>query len=385
MTRYMTPTKSSRVLIVEDQPVSRKILEAMLAKSYTVISAASGREAIKLAQENNPDLVLLDIEMPEMDGFETMEALRNRIIDEAVPVIFLTAREDSESREKGLEAGAVDYITKPYDRQELSIKVKNHLALYEARKEIERRNRSLAREMEMASQLQNSLLPNSFPRTEGIEFSVYYKPFSRAGGDFYDVIEFADSSVGVALVDVAGHGVASAMIGAMFKMCFQSFAKENRSPAQLLSIINDEMVRVLPDSDFLTVFYCVINPDSLGLSFCNVGHPRPFLYREDDGSIDELTVGGPLVGAFQGMEFEDDFRNLRAGDRILIFTDGVTETSPLEGIEDLYGLDRLQRIFVENISAPPEETVRRIVDDLIEFRGGDVFEDDVSLILISVG
>ncbi len=385
MTRYMTPTKSSRVLIVEDQPVSRKILEAMLAKSYTVISAASGREAIKLAQENNPDLVLLDIEMPEMDGFETMEALRNRIIDEAVPVIFLTAREDSESREKGLEAGAVDYITKPYDRQELSIKVKNHLALYEARKEIERRNRSLAREMEMASQLQNSLLPNSFPRTEGIEFSVYYKPFSRAGGDFYDVIEFADSSVGVALVDVAGHGVASAMIGAMFKMCFQSFAKENRSPAQLLSIINDEMVRVLPDSDFLTVFYCVINPDSLGLSFCNAGHPRPFLYREDDGSIDELTVGGPLVGAFQGMEFEDDFRNLRAGDRILIFTDGVTETSPLEGIEDLYGLDRLQRIFVENISAPPEETVRRIVDDLIEFRGGDVFEDDVSLILISVG
>lgn len=237
----------------------------------------------------------------------------------------------------------------------------------------------------MASQLQNSLLPNSFPRTEGIEFSVYYKPFSRAGGDFYDVIEFADSSVGVALVDVAGHGVASAMIGAMFKMCFQSFAKENRSPAQLLSIINDEMVRVLPDSDFLTVFYCVINPDSLGLSFCNAGHPRPFLYREDDGSIDELTVGGPLVGAFQGMEFEDDFRNLRAGDRILIFTDGVTETSPLEGIEDLYGLDRLQRIFVENISAPPEETVRRIVDDLIEFRGGDVFEDDVSLILISVG
>lgn len=134
MTRYMTPTKSSRVLIVEDQPVSRKILEAMLAKSYTVISAASGREAIKLAQENNPDLVLLDIEMPEMDGFETMEALRNRIIDEAVPVIFLTAREDSESREKGLEAGAVDYITKPYDRQELSIKVKNHLALYEARR-----------------------------------------------------------------------------------------------------------------------------------------------------------------------------------------------------------------------------------------------------------
>jgi serine phosphatase RsbU (regulator of sigma subunit) len=385
MTRYTTPTKTSKVLIVEDQPVSRKILEAMLAKSYTVISAPSGRDAIRLAQENNPDLVLLDIEMPEMDGFETMEALRNRIIDEAVPVIFLTAREDSESREKGLEAGAVDYITKPYDRQELSIKVKNHLALYEARKEIERRNKSMAREMEMASQLQNSLLPNAFPPMEGVTFSVYYKPYSRAGGDFYDVIEFRDSGVGVVLVDVAGHGVASAMIGAMFKMCFQSFAKENRSPALLLSVINDEMVRVLPDSDFLTVFYCIIEPGSLNLSFCNAGHPRPFLYRVNDGSIEELEAGGPLVGAFQGMDFEDDTRSLRAGDKILIFTDGVTEAGPMDGIGELYGLDRLQRVFVENISLGPEETLDKIVKDLTDFHGGDNFEDDVSLILISVG
>ncbi|MFH0958421.1 MAG: response regulator, partial [Pseudomonadota bacterium] len=149
----------SKVLVVEDHPMSRRILETMLTKNYNVISAASGQEAIEKAQEEPPDLVLLDIEMPGLNGFETLEILKSGIIQPAVPVIFLTALEDSKSRETGLEAGAVDYITKPYDRQELRIKVKNHLALYEARKEIEAKNRVMAREMEMASQLQRSLLP----------------------------------------------------------------------------------------------------------------------------------------------------------------------------------------------------------------------------------
>lgn len=179
----------SRVLVVEDHPLSRRILETMLAKSYDVISAASGQEAIDRAKLEPPDLVLLDIEMPGLNGFETLEILKSGIIDPAVPVIFLTALEDSKSRETGLEAGAVDYITKPYDKQELRIKVKNHLALYEARKEIEARNRIMAREMEMASQLQRSLLPEDFPKYEHVVFSALYKPVSPAGGDFYDVIE----------------------------------------------------------------------------------------------------------------------------------------------------------------------------------------------------
>ncbi len=164
----------SKVLVVEDHPVSRKMLEAMLRKTYQVISAASGKDAISLVQDVKPDLVLLDIEMPDMDGFQTLEILRRGVIDQAVPVIFLTARDDSESRDRGLEAGAVDYLTKPYDKQELSIKVKNHLALYEARKEIETKNRIMAREMEMASQLQKALLPRgaSFRRTSGFRSSI---------------------------------------------------------------------------------------------------------------------------------------------------------------------------------------------------------------------
>mgnify|MGYP000925841010 FL=1 len=377
----------SRVLVVEDHPLSRKMLESMLMKSYEVMSAESGIQAIEIARNKKPDLVLLDIEMPGLDGFQTQEILKNGIIDQATPVIFLTAREDSESREKGLEAGAVDYITKPYDKQELSIKVKNHLALFEARKEIEARNKIMAREMEMASQLQNSLLPQELPHLDNLSLYAYYKPVSEAGGDFYDVIELPDNRIGFVQVDVSGHGVASAMVGAMFKMAFQSFARLTNSTAGLLKVINDEMFKVLPDSDFLTVFYGIVNISTLELTFTNAGHPKPLLFRNADQSIAELYEGGPLVGAFNGMEYDEETVQLYAGDSVLVFTDGVTEALKLGepgAPHEYYGESRLLEVFRNSQGQVNGGTLSVIMADLEAFRGSAAFEDDISLLMMSV-
>lgn len=376
--------ESSRVLVVEDHPISRKLLEAMLSKAYTVVSAASGADAIARARERTPDLILLDIEMPGMDGFQTLEVLRREVIDDALPVIFLSAREDSESRERGLQAGAVDYLTKPYDRHELSIKVKNHLALYEARKEIEARNRIMAHEMEMASQLQSSLLPHSFPSSRNIGFSVVYIPVSPAGGDFYDVVQLPDSRVGLAVVDVSGHGVAAAMIGAMFKMAFQSLAHSLTSPARLLETLNNQMFQVLPDSDFLTTFYAIIDPTSGELVYATAGHPAPFVYRSASSVLERLADGGPLVGAFPDMKYEEGNIRLNRGDKVLVFTDGVTEVAGVAPEEDLYGEGRLAEVFLEGIADKPDGTLKRIVEDLKHFRGSDKFEDDITMLLCSV-
>ncbi len=374
----------SKVLVVEDHPVSRKMLEAMLRKTYQVISAASGKDAISLAQDVKPDLVLLDIEMPEMDGFQTLEVLRGGVIDQAVPVIFLTAREDSESRDRGLEAGAVDYLTKPYDKQELSIKVKNHLALYQARKEIETKNRIMAREMEMASQLQKALLPPQLPSDAHLDFAVVYRPVSEAGGDFYDLIALPDVSIGFVQVDVSGHGVASAMIGAMFKMVFHSVSQQTNSPSALLAAINDQLFDVLPDSDFLTVFYGVLNPSTLDFVFSNAGHPMPFLYRRSTGTIEELSRGGPLIGAFPGMEYDEGLTRLEQGDKILVFTDGVTETTERGNRQEMYGVDRLKHVFLDRIDLPCAAILQHIMADLEEFGGSAEFEDDISMLLIAV-
>ncbi len=374
----------SIVLVVEDHPLSRRILETMLTKNYNVISAASGQEAIDKAKIEPPDLVLLDIEMPGLNGFETLEVLKAGIIEPAVPVIFLTALEDSKSRETGLEAGAVDYITKPYDKQELRIKVKNHLALYEARKEIEARNRIMVREMEMASQLQRSLLPEDFPNHEHLVFSALYKPVSPAGGDFYDVIELGPSKIGFAEVDVSGHGVASAMVGAMFKMAFQSFARTTDSPAELLRVINDQMFGVLPDSDFLTVFYGIIDLRTLEMVYSNAGHPRPFLFKSDLGEVRELGVGGPLVGALQGMDYEEGIVQLNTNDKIFVYTDGVTETSAGQEdqpFENFYGVERLKQTLVNNSNLTTHEILPVILDDLEKFHCSKTFEDDITMLL----
>lgn len=377
----------SRVLVVEDHPLSRKMLESMLLKSYEVMSAESGMQAIEIAQNKKPDLVLLDIEMPGLDGFQTLEILKNGIIDQATPVIFLTAREDSQSRETGLEAGAVDYITKPYDKQELSIKVKNHLALYEARKEIEARNRVMAREMEMASQLQNSLLPQELPQLQKLSLFACYKPVSEAGGDFYDVIELPDNRIGFVQVDVSGHGVASAMVGAMFKMAFHSFARLTVSTSGLLKVINDEMYKVLPDSDFLTVFYGIINIDTLELTFTNAGHPKPLLFRSADRSITELYEGGPLVGAFNGMEYDEETVQLASGDSLLVFTDGVTESLRIDEANSqnvYYGEERLAEVFRNSQGLQDDQAIALIMNDLETFRGSTSFDDDISLLMVSV-
>ena len=377
----------SRVLVVEDHPASRKMLESMLLKSYEVMSAESGTQAIEIAKNKKPDLVLLDIEMPGLDGFQTQEILKSGIIDQATPVIFLTAREDSKSREKGLEAGAVDYITKPYDKQELSIKVKNHLALFEAHKEIEARNKVMAREMEMASQLQNSLLPQDLPRLDNLSLYAYYKPVSEAGGDFYDVIELPGSRLGFVQVDVSGHGVASAMVGAMFKMAFQSFARLTNSTAGLLKVINDEMFKILPDSDFLTVFYGIINVETLELTFTNAGHPKPLLFKKSNETIMELFEGGPLVGAFNGMDYDEETVQLSPGDSILVFTDGVTEAlkpGAPDSPHEYYGEERLLELFGKAQGLENGGVLEAIMADLQAFRGSTAFEDDISLLLVRV-
>ncbi len=377
-------SSESKILLAEDHPTSRKLLAAMLKRNYAVVAAASGTEALELAAEHKPDLVLLDIMMPGMDGFQALEKLRADIIGPTVPVIFLTAREDTESREKGLEAGAVDYITKPYDRQELAIKVKNHLALYEAQKKIEENNRIMAQEMEMASQLQRSLLPQEFPHSDRLNFSVVYKPSSRASGDFYDVVEVVPGRIGFVQVDVSGHGVRSAIIGAMFKMAFQSFAKEQISPAGVLAKINEEMVDLIPDMDFLTVFYGIVDAETLELTFCNAAHPRPFLQRNGDGQIVELAAGGTLIGAFPGVPFDEETVSLQPGDRILLYTDGVTESGKRNDKSTMYGEERLKRLFRERRGTEPGAVVETILRDLESFSGKDTFDDDVSLMLVTI-
>jgi serine phosphatase RsbU (regulator of sigma subunit) len=242
----------------------------------------------------------------------------------------------------------------------------------------------MAREMEMASQLQSALLPNALPSDDKLDFAVIYQPVSQAGGDFYDLIELPDSCIGFVQVDVAGHGVASAMIGAMFKMVFHSVSMRIHSPSELLAAINDQLFEVLPDSDFLTVFYGIINTETLAFAYSNAGHPMPFLYRAATGDIEELSSGGPLLGAFPGMTYDEGSTRLDHGDKILIFTDGVTETNRAGATRDMYGVDRLKQTFLTHVHGACTDILGTIVAELEAFGGASEFADDISMLLIEI-
>jgi len=381
----MTVTHS-KILVVDDFPTGRRLLAHKLKENYSVIAAASGEEAIDLAVQHQPDIILLDVEMPGLDGFGTLERLREGVIDKAVPVIFVTARHDKESRNRGLAAGAVDFLTKPYDKEELLIKVGNHLALYEARKHIDRANRQMAEELKMASDLQRSLLPATFPASGQVKFCAVFLPASQASGDLYDVVTLPMGHIAFTQVDVAGHGVRSAMIGAMFKMGFQAVSKSSFSPSGFLAQLNEDIVAVTPDTDYLTAFCAVIDTDTLELVYSNAGHPRPFLYRQGRQDVLELREGGMMVGAYPGLDYDEGREKLEPGDRILAYTDGVTEAPHREeGVRRLYGKARLRDMFLRNIARNPQDILDGIIADVKEFQGNPAFHDDVSLLLVSIG
>jgi phosphoserine phosphatase RsbU/P len=375
----------SRILVVDDFPTGRRLLAHKLKENYEVITAASGEEALELARRQEPDLILLDVEMPGLDGFGTLDLLRRGVIDKAVPVIFVTARHDKESCNRGLAAGAVDFLTKPYDREELLIKVTNHLALYQARKQLDRANRQMAEELVMASDLQRSLLPPEFPTHDRVSFAAVFIPASQASGDLYDVVTLPDGRIAFAQVDVAGHGVRSAMIGAMFKMGFQATSKTDFSPSRFLAQLNDDLAAVTPDTDYLTAFCGLIDADTLELAYSNAGHPRPFLYRHGLQDVLELREGGMMVGAYPGMDYDEGRQKLNPGDKILAYTDGVSEAPHREiGVRQLYGKARLRDVFVSYINKEPEILLQEILADVRDFQGTPTFNDDVSLLLISI-
>jgi phosphoserine phosphatase RsbU/P len=166
---------------------------------------------------------------------------------------------------------------------------------------MDRANRKMAEELSMAFDLQCSLLSAEFPFDARVKFHAFFLP---ASGDFYDVLIMPGGKIAFAQVDVSGHGVRSAMIGPMFKMSFQAISKTSCSSESFLAGLNDDMLAVTPDSDFLTVFLGVINPQSLELTYSNAGHPRPFLYRRRTGEILELSEGSMMIGAYPGMDYD---------------------------------------------------------------------------------
>jgi len=337
------PPDRPRVLIVDDEPVNLQILKNRLQhQGYVVVSADTGLQALDEIAVARYDLVLLDIMMPGLSGFEVCRRIRQRYSLHELPILFLSARGTTEDLIAGFEAGGNDYVIKPFNGTELAARVNTLLTLRLAVRE-ERKHLVLKHEMETARRIQLSLLPDSYPKVEGFNFTLRYRPTAPVGGDFFDYLE-SENGIGFILADVTGHGIPAALIAAMVKIAFSVQKGSLGNPSQVLSEMN-EILCGKTRNHYITAAYLYYDFTSRTLRYASAGHP-PMIVLRSDGHVESFKPKGTILACFNGRTFEACDFLMNPGDRLLVFTDGMIESR--NNLGEMYGEEKFMQFLEEN-------------------------------------
>ena len=353
MTDVPEAVEKPTVLVVDDTPDNVFLLTSLLKGQFKTKVATNGAKALEIALTGAPpDLVLLDIMMPEMDGFEVCRRMKEKDELKDVPVIFLSALNETGDKIKAFKAGGVDYVTKPFQLQEVRARVDTHLKIRRLQAELEKQNRQLQDNFEQLSRLnqrieseirfarsiQMSLVPKTFPAFPGrTDFDLFavLEPAREIGGDFYDYFMFDDENLCFVIGDVSGKGVPAALFMAVTRTFIRSIWREERNPAKTLERVNNDLCVDNDTSMFVTLFCGLINLPTGSLRYARGGHNPPLLIRAG-GEVGRLPwADGMLVGTMPGATFEEKEIALSPGDTLFLFTDGVTEAMNTKG--ELFG------------------------------------------------
>ena len=396
------------ILLVDDRPENLVALESLLDDpERNLVKAQSGNEALQLVLEYDFALVLLDVQMPDMDGFETAELMRANSDTARVPIIFVTAI-NREQRHvfKGYASGAVDYITKPIEASILQSKVRVFCDLYMQRKELEEsrealaalnqeleeKNRQLEEELELAQTIQLSFLPTIFPREDRIVFEREYLICTTLGGDLFDAFAIDDRYVGIYMADVAGHGVSAALISGLLRMSFSSLRADGPNgnlgradlhrPDEILTQLHRMLVDEIPDDRFITMLYAVLDLTTNELHIASAAHPPPVYFdaRQGAARLCEI-VTGPALGLLAG-DYPVTVLPLHIDDKLLLYTDGVTETMNEEYEE--FGEARLAETVSKHGPEPTAVLMQSVLRTVEEYRADSQINDDCSLLLLQL-
>jgi len=350
-----------------------------------VTTAVNGRDALDRLAAAPFDVMLLDIMMPELNGYQVLERLRDEPPLAAVRVIMLSALDEVDSVVRCLELGADDYLTKPFNATLLRARIESSLARKRLRDREALHARSLERELEIGREIQAEFLPARLPEIPGWQFAAALRSARQVGGDFYDAFAVdASGRVALAVADVCDKGVGAALFMALYRTMLRVAAARNGTgavpdPGAALHLVNDYIATIHGRSNmFATVFFAVLDPASGELAFANGGQEPPLL-RRAGGAVERLLPTGPAVGMFAGAAFATAWVRLAPGDALLVFSDGVTEARGDDGT--LYGDDRLAGLLVEPAGSAAE-LLARVEGDLARHVGAAPASDDVTLLAI---
>jgi len=268
------------ILIVDDTPTNLSVLVGILQGcGYRILVARNGQAALEIARRTRPDLMLLDVVMPGMNGFEVCSQLRREPATSETIVIFLSALGDVSDKVSGLELGAADYITKPYQSEEVLARVRGHLLRKQLERDLRISRDSLADELRGAGEMQRLLMPRTLPVNGGVSFAAHYQTSLHAGGDYYDVFSLNEGRVGVFVADVSGHGARAAIIMAMMRTLLHSSEMLLEEPGQVLSSLNLHFAYLQETPLFATAIYSVIDPVAGSMRSACAGHTTPLPLR----------------------------------------------------------------------------------------------------------
>jgi len=384
-------TEKFTILAVDDTPENLDVVKGILSADYIVKAAINGSMALKIAEKQPPDLILLDIMMPEMDGYEVCRRLKENEQTKDVPVIFLTAMEQTTDEARGFELGAADYMTKPVNPPILKARVATHLALKSSMDQlqsafdiIKKHKERMQQELNVGRDIQMSMLPVEFPPfPDRTEFSIHalLQPAREVGGDFYDFFFVSDDEICLVLGDVSGKGVPAALFMAVTKTMIKTQASDDSSPASIVTRVNEELSADNPACMFVTLFVAIVNVRSGELRFTNAGHNPPYILRSD-GKLDCLDQRhGPIIGAVEGVAFREDQVQIGMQDTLLLFTDGITEA--MDTSDQLYSEARLEE-FLKKSDNTPDRLTGEVLQAVEQFATGAEQADDITLLAFRV-
>ena len=382
-----TPSKPV-VLAVDDTPENLDVVKGILANDYTVKAAINGQMALKIVEKSPPDIILLDIMMPGISGYEVCQHLKADPSTRDIPVIFLTAMEQTTDEAKGFELGAADYITKPVNPPILEARVKTHLALKFAMDDlqsayavIKQQKDRMQEELNVGRDIQMSMLPVEFPpfpdRTE-FDLHALLKPAREVGGDFYDYFFVSDDEICLIVGDVSGKGVPAALFMAVTKTMLKTSTIDDASPASIMTRVNDELSEDNPASMFVTVFLALVNVRTGEFRYCNAGHNPPYVLHKSQPITCLDSRHGPIIGAMPGIAFKEDKGQLAEHDTLYVFTDGVTEAMDVEG--NLYSEQRLEEFFSGLGPATSKAITDASLQEIEEYALGAEQSDDITIL-----
>jgi sigma-B regulation protein RsbU (phosphoserine phosphatase) len=385
-----------RILIADDQSDLLDALRLLLKGQDIAMEAVTSPEAVLAAVATATfDLLLMDLNYTSdtTSGKEGIDLLtRVQEHDSLLPIVVMTGWGSVDLAVETMRRGVEDFVQKPWDNDQLVNTLRTVIEKGRGRRQAHAHTQ---REHEEARRIQGKLLPAVLPELDGCEISASWQPASGVGGDCFDAIAFGPTRLALSIADVVGKGIPAALLMSNLQAAVRAFATDAAQPAEICQQVNRILCGNIAEGRFISFFYCTLDTDLCSLTFASAGHYPPILVHTD-GSVERLADGGPVLGVFPDAVYGQGRVPFGKGDRLVLFTDGITEARPAAGSvpddppvgdesiheEEEFGDERLVALAVANRACSAPALQARLVAAVTAYTGG-AFQDDATLIVLA--